>query len=231
MGICEHKQKLIRRYKHQSVNPWVTSETAAWGMWGLKNPPFVVLQWVIRGVFSKMNRPLLEDGNAQWVHTFGSPWWKPGRHLERLWKMPWLCCGVISPTAAWGTALCVVEVFKTIFINMIKYLLHESAIRASLKQWTQRRLLICLWNPSGITDGPGEGGWMQLSVTEAVPLPGACLHQHTLHSSPHTQRKGLLFFFLHIPGQRTKAGHDFDSETLNIPCRDVTQAPFSGGRI
>lgn len=59
-----------------------------------------------------------------------------GRHLERLWKteVPWLCWGVISPMAVRGAALCVVEVFKAFFINMIKYLLHESAIRASLNQ-------------------------------------------------------------------------------------------------
>lgn len=49
-------------------------------------------------------------------------------------EVPWLCWGVISPMAVRGAALCVVEVFKAFFINMIKYLLHESAIRASLNQ-------------------------------------------------------------------------------------------------
>lgn len=72
---------------------------------------------------------------------------------------------------------------------------------------------------------------MNAAQCDRSPFPSQELHQHTLHSSPHTQGKGLLFFFLHIPGQRTKACHDFDRETLNIPCWDVTQAPFSGGRI
>lgn len=163
-----------------------------------------------------------------------TPWWKsrqaPGDALET--EVPWLCCCVISSVAVQGTALCVVEVFKMIFISMIKCLLHESAIRASLNQWTQRSLLICLWKPSGITDGLRDGGWMQLSVTEAqFPSHEPACTNPRCTPRPTLEERGFYFFFLHISGQRTKARHDFDSETLNIPCRDVTQAPFSGGRI
>lgn len=113
-----------------------------------------------------MKRSLLECGKAQLhAHVYDE---SQGRHLEMLWRteVPWLWCCVISSVAAQRTALCVVEVFKMIFISMIKYLLHESAVWASLNQWTQRSLLICLWKPSGITDGSRDGGWMWLNVTE-----------------------------------------------------------------
>lgn len=113
-------------------------------------------------------------------------------------KQRCLGCAVISPMAAWGTALCVVEVFRTVFINMIKYLLHESAIRASLNQWTQRSLLICLWNPSGITDGSGEGGWMQLSVTEARSPPRSLpAPTHTALLAPHSGKRAFIFLSAH----------------------------------
>lgn len=147
-----------------------------------------------------MKEPLLEGGSAQCRHTVVSPWWKPRQHLERLWQteVPWLCCAVISPTAEWGAPLCVVEGFKTIFINMIKYLLHESAIRASLNQWTQRSLLIYLWNPSGITDGSGEGGWMQLSVTEARSPPRSLpAPTHAALLAPHSGKRAFIFLFAH----------------------------------
>lgn len=178
-----------------------------------------------------MKRSSLEGGKAQTrAHVYDE---SQGRHLEMLWRaeVPWLWCCVISSAAAQGTAPCVVEVFEIIFISKIKYLLHESAIRASLNQWTQRSLLICLWKPSGVTGGSRDGGRTRLCDSSPVPLSGACPHQPACTPRPWLGGKGLLFFFLHISGQGTKAWHDFDNETLSIPCRDVTQAPFSGGRI
>lgn len=75
-----------------------------------------------------VGQPLVEGKAGSWRV------WK--EELPWLWEkeLPWLGCAVFSPTAARGAALWVVGVFKPIFINMIKYLLHESAIRAALKR-------------------------------------------------------------------------------------------------
>ena len=198
-GHLRHKQKLIRRYKHWTVNPYVTSETAAWGMWSIKKNSFCGTSVGDLMSIFKDERVLVRG----WQCTKACAClWPPdesqGRHLERLCKTedPWLWCCAVSSTAAQGTALCVVEVLKIIFISMIKYLLHESAIRASLNQWTQRSLLICLWKPSGITDGSRGGGWMQLSVTEAqFPSQEPACTNVCCTPRPTLRERGFYFSF------------------------------------
>lgn len=120
------------------------------------------------------------------------------------WRCPG-CAVLLSAPRLRGTALCVVEVFETIFINMIKYLItwvsHTGCIKPVNSGESPHLFMKSIWNY----------GWlrrrrMNAAQCDRSPLPSqepACTDTHCT-PRPTLREKSFYFSFCTFPGKEPR---------------------------